>query len=324
VKPNNHLGTFILGVVLIALIVSIQQGILTPLEEAAGFDISILIYPLVVLLLTTVVAKLTSIVLRRYFEQAAKHVKVVDKTRFTLFAQLTNMLIWIVGLAVSGSFIPALRNLSVSLFAGAGVLAIVIGFATQKTLGNLVSGVMIATYQPYRIGDKIKFGEEYGEVEDITLRHTTIKTWDNRRIVVPNSKMDEEVINNFTIKDAKILGWFDIGISYDSDIDLAREVMLDEVHAHPFYLDARSAAEVLAEEEPTWVRVVGTGDSSVQLRLYFWAADQPTAFKMKTQLLERIKKRFDKEGVEIPYPYRTIVQKKELPKPKKGKKSVKK
>jgi small conductance mechanosensitive channel len=83
-------------------------------------------------------------------------------------------------------------------------------------------------------------------------------------------------------------------------------------------------AEVLAEEEPTWVRVVGTGDSSVQLRLYFWAADQPTAFKMKTQLLERIKKRFDKEGVEIPYPYRTIVQKKELPKPKKGKKSVKK
>ena len=98
--------------------------------------------------------------------------------------------------------------------------------------------------------------------------------------------------------------------------------MIEETHKHADFLDARNAAQVLAEEDPTWVRVVDTADSSVVLRLYFWAKDQPTAWKMKTELRERIKKRFDKEGVEIPFPYRTLVYKKDIPKPKRGKKAA--
>ncbi len=320
VRERHWLSILLMSILLI-LIILIKSGMLDQWAMALPFkDAQIYFYPLLVLLITVIVAKLVSIGLHKYFEKAAKHLKVVDKTRFTLGAQLTTLLIYIIGIGVAGSFIPALRNLSVSLFAGAGVLAIIIGFATQKTLGNLVSGVMIAAYQPYRIGDKIMFGEEYGEIEDITLRHTVISTWDNRRIIVPNSKMDEEVINNYTIKDAKILGWFDLGISYDSDVELARQIMIDEVNKHPDYLDVRTAAEILAAKDPVWVRVVETADSGVDLRLYFWAKDQPTAWKMKCDLREALKARFEKEGVEIPFPYRTIVQKKHLPKPKKAKK----
>jgi len=271
---------------------------------------------LIVAFCTVIVAKLVSILLHRYLDRAQRHLKVGDQTRFALFSQLATLTIYLVGFGLAGSFIPALRSLSVSLFAGAGILAVVVGFATQKTLGNLVSGIMIAAYQPYRIGDKLRFMDEYGTVEDITLRHTVIRTWDNRRIVVPNSKMDDEVIDNYTIKDKKMLGWLDLGISYDSDIDLARKIMIGEVKAHPDFLDNRSAADVLAEKAPVTVRVVAWADSAVTLRLYYWAADQSANWRMKTDLLESIKKRFDSEGVEIPFPYHTIVRKKDLPKPK--------
>lgn len=316
-KRHRVWGTITFSLLILALVILIGTGELDRWASLLPFENAhIYFYPLLVLFFTVIIARLMGIILHNYFARHTKHLKIVDQTRYALFGQLATLTIYLIGIAFAGSFIPSLRSLSVSLFASAGVLAIVLGFATQKTLGNLVSGMMIAIYQPYRINDRIKIGEEYGTVEDITLRHTVLKTWDNRRIIVPNSKMDDEVINNYTIKDERILDWFDIGISYDSDIDLARAIMLDEVRKHPSYLDARSSAEVLAEEEPTWVRVVDTAESSVNLRLYFWAQDQPTAWKMKTELRESIKKRFDKEGVEIPFPYHTIVYKHDLPKPR--------
>jgi len=314
---KGPVGTIIFSLIILGLIIIFGTGqldrwaSLLPIEEPGVYY-----YPLIIIFFTVIIAKLVNILLHRTMEKARKHLKVSDRTRFTLLAQFSTLGIYLIGIGFAGSFIPALRNLSVSLFAGAGILAVVVGFATQKTLGNLVSGLMIAIYQPYRIGDRIRFGDEYGEVSDITLRHTVIKTWDNRRVVVPNSKMDEEVINNLTIEDPKMLGWLDIGISYDSDIDLARKIMVEEVHAHKDFLDNRTAAKVLENEEPVKARVVEHADSSIKLRLYYWAADQPTNWQMRTDLLERIKKRFDKEGVEIPFPYRTIVEKKHLARPK--------
>ncbi len=311
-KPGSVL-TLVLGTILLLLIGLLLSG---SLERWVSGNTAVYLIALVVAFSTVIVAKLVSIILQKYLTKAQRHLKVGDQTRFALFSQLTTLTVYLVGFGLAGSFIPSLRNLSVSLFAGAGILAVVVGFATQKTLGNLVSGIMIAAYQPYRIGDKLEFADEYGTVEDITLRHTVIRTWDNRRIVVPNSKMDDEIIKNYTIKDKKMLGWLDLGISYDSDIDLARQIMIEEVKAHRHFVDNRSAAEVLAEKPPVSVKVVAWDDSAIRLRLYFWTADQSDNWQMKTELLESIKKRFDKEGVEIPYPYHTIVQKKDLPKPK--------
>ena len=315
--------TAFFALLMIALIIIIKKGYLNFLKDLiniSSFDI--FINPLIIIFTTIIIAKLVSTSLQKYFERATKKLK-VDKTKYSLFSKITTAMIYIIGFGVAGSMIPALRSISVSLFAGAGVLAIIIGFATQKTIGNLFSGVIIATYQPYRIGDRIKLGEELGVVEDINLRHTIIKTWDNRRIIVPNSKMDEEIINNYTIDDPKMLGYFDIGISYDSDIDLARKIMIEEAIAHPDFLDNRTEEEMLAKNDPVTVRVVEAGDFSINMRLYYWAKDQTTNFKIKCDLIESIKKRFDKEGVEIPFPYRTIVQKKDLPKNKVLKKEQK-
>lgn len=315
-RKRHDLLTILAGSILLTLIILIRVGTLDALPWWTP-NLNLFVLPLVILFLTVVISRLVTKFLNNYFRSAAGHLFTVDRTRYALFTKLSTLLIYLLGAGVIIYLIPGLRSLSYSIFAGAGVLAIIIGFATQKTFGNLVSGVMIAVYQPYRIGDKVTVVGEYGTVEDITLRHTVINTWENKRVVIPNSKMDEEVIDNYTLEDARILGWLEFGISYDSDVDLARRIMREEAMHHPDFLDNRTETDLLAGDEPVRVRVTDFGDSAVVLRLYFWAADQPTRFRMGCELRERIKKRFDTEGVEIPFPYRTLVYKKDLDKPRK-------
>jgi len=145
---------------------------------------------------------------------------------------------------------------------------------------------------------------EYGTIEDITLRHTAIRTWQNKRLIIPNSRISEETIINWTIGDLTVLWKVDFGISYDSDIDLARSIILDEINKHP---------DVMHEQDrEAKVRVTELGDFAVNLRALFWAPDRPTAWGTGAEIRESVKKRFDREGVEIPFPYRTVVFKKDM------------
>jgi len=96
----------------------------------------------------------------------------------------------------------------------------------------------------------------------------------------------------------------EVGVSYDTDIDLARRLMLDEANSCP-HRDEKA-------DEP-WVRVIGHDDFAIRLRLYVWVPDVSSLWLTRFWLLENIKKRFDREGVEIPFPYRTVVFKKDLP-----------
>jgi small-conductance mechanosensitive channel len=103
-----------------------------------------------------------------------------------------------------------------------------------------------------------------------------------------------------------------MGISYDSDIDLAKKIISEEVRNHPDYFDVRSEEDVNNGLPEVSVRVLSMGDSSVNIRAWVWAKNSAISFGMNCDLLESIKKRFDREGVEIPFPHRTIVQKKPL------------
>lgn len=234
-----------------------------------------------------------------------------DTTRYNFIMHLVNALIYIGGIGVAVYMIPSLRSLSLSFFAGSGVLAVVIGFASQQALGNLVSGTFIAIFKPFRIGDRIKMmGKEVtGVVEDITLRHTIIRTYENKRIIVPNSLMSTEIIENSNLIDAKVCKFLEIGISYDSDINKAIDIMRAEAERHPKIMDNRDEEQKAAGQPMIVVRVLGFGDSSVNLRAWVWAEDQPTAFEVACDLHKSIKERFDQEGIEIPFPHRTLVYK---------------
>ena len=294
-----------------------------------GEGVRSVVVPIFIGVATIAVASLVNLLLKKGFKRAErsleKHAQKThdpkqkekiaqEKTKFAFMRRIIVGGIYLVGLILVISRIPALRTFSYSLLAGAGVIAIIIGFATQKTLANIIAGLMISISQPIRVGDRVRFREDYGTIQDITLRHTVLKTWDNRYVIIPNAMVNEEVINNYTLEDEKILATVDLDISYDSDIDLARKIMREEILKHPKFVDNRKDADLLSGADPVKVRVTGCGDFSVKLRGYYWVPDQPSNLISGYELTESIKKRFDKEGVEIPFPYRTLVFKREMKK----------
>jgi small conductance mechanosensitive channel len=234
-----------------------------------------------------------------------------DPTNYKFLGHLITALIYMVGFSFAIYAIQPLRTLATSMLAGAGILAVAIGFASQQALSNIVSGIFIIMFKPFRVNDRIILRDTLsGVVEDITLRHTVIRNFENRRIVIPNSIISNEVLINADLGDEKICRFLEIGISYDSDIDLAKKIIFEEVRNHKDYFDARSLEDVLNGVPEVTVRVIAHGDSSINIRAWVWALNSPTSFAMHCDLLESIKKRFDKEGVEIPFPHRTIVEKK--------------
>ncbi len=271
--------------------------------------VSYLFAPLAILVAASIVTKVFRVFTRRYFERSSHALK-VDPTRYHFFKNAVSFLIFLVAIIIIFYTIPELRTLGVSLFAGAGILAIIIGFASQAAFANIISGLFIVSSKPFRVGDYIKVSEEFfGTVEDITLRHTVIRNNENRRIIIPNAVINNQTIVNSNIIDEKVCSLIELGISYGSDINLAIRIIQEEVSKHPLSLDNRNE-EQLAEGVPrVVVRVMGFGESSVNLRAYAWASTSMDAFVLRTDMFKAIKERFDKEGVEIPFPYRTIVMK---------------
>jgi len=173
----------------------------------------------------------------------------------------------------------------------------VMGLALQSVLGNIFSGISIVLSKPYRIGDAVIIKNEYGNIEDITLRHTVMKTWDNRRIILPNTAMANEEIINYTLNDPRMICQVCVDISYESDVDRAMEIMVQEAKKHP---------TCLPDMEPG-VAILGFKDSGVQLRALLMTRDQPTAFRTACDLRKAIKKRFEEAGIDIPYPRRYVI-----------------
>lgn len=230
-------------------------------------------------------------------------------TSYKYLNYLSRFGIYLGGVVLIALAFPTLRDLAKGALTGAGVLALVIGVASQEAFSNVIGGLFIAFSEPFRIGDTIKVDGLVGTVEDLTLRHTVINTVENKRIVIPNAVMNKENIENYNLTEYKICEFIEVGISYDSDLDLAIEIMREEATQHPAVIDNRSPLEKKTEKPIVEVQVIGLGDSSVNLRAWVWAATYRSAFRMRNDLYRNIKQRFDREGIEIPYPHRTITYK---------------
>jgi small-conductance mechanosensitive channel len=194
------------------------------------------------------------------------------------------------GAAGLGSFLTA-----VATIAAAATLAI--GFALQGVIKNFAAGIFIFTDRPFRIGDWIEWDGNAGIVEDISLRVTRVRTFDNELLTVPNGDLMDGVIKNPVAKD-KLRVKFVFGIGYDDDIPEATEIIIEEAQKHD---------EILDEPAPS-VRLTELGDSSVGLQSRIWISDPNRADFVKTrgEYVEAVKRRFDEEDINIPYPNRTI------------------
>ncbi|WP_435179615.1 mechanosensitive ion channel family protein [Halorussus sp. AFM4] len=196
------------------------------------------------------------------------------------------------GFADYGNFLTSLATI-----AAAATLAI--GLATQDVIKNFVAGVFIYTDKPFKIGDWIEWDNETyaGIVEDIGLRVTRVRTFDNELLTVPNSSLTDGVIKNPVEADRLRLKFL-FGIGYDDDIDRATEIIVEEAEAHP---------DILDDPAPS-VRLTELGDSSVGLQSRIWIADPSRSDYVKTkgEYVTSVKERFDEEGIDIPYPNRTL------------------
>ncbi len=273
---------------------------------------------LLFIVITLAVASVLLIVLRKIatkiINSNADKLK-VDPTNFSFLKNSLSFIIYFIALIVIFRHIPSLRSFGSALFAGAGILAAIIGFASQKAFSNIITGIFILIFKPYRVGDVIEISNgRIGTVEEITLRHTVIKDFKNERIIVPNTVISDDIIINSSITDSKIQCRVEIRISYDSDIDLAMEIMRSECEKHPLLIDNRTHEDLANEVPLVRVAVIALADFSVNLRANAWTESFADAFQMRTDLLKSIKERFDREGVEIPFPYRTIVYKKDMEK----------
>lgn len=247
--------------------------------------------------------------INKSFEKGDK----LDATRFKFFKNASSLIIWTVAVAIIIYTIPQFRSVAITLFAGAGIFMAILGFAAQQAFANIISGIFIVISKPFRVGDMVKVGsQEYGIVEDITLRHTIINSFENKRIIVPNSIMGSEILVNDCISEKEICRFVEIGISYDSDVDLATKIIQEEALKHPQCIDKRTAIEKENKLPQVNVRLISFGEYSVNLRAYVWIDNPLEYMQVHSDINRAIKKRFDAEGIEIPFPYRTIVYKNDL------------
>lgn len=279
-----------------------MTDILTQLYDEASLTITVIAILLVMFL--------AQYLLRRAFKRFEKsqvHHELEDTTNYRFLYYALLAVIYLTGIGFAIWNIPTLKHVAQSMLASAGILAVVVGFAAQQALANIVSGIFIVIFKPYRINDRLTIQDRLrGIVEDINLRHTIIRDFENQRIIIPNSIISNEILVNSNYTDDKLCKFISIGISYGSDIDKAKQIMAEEVENHPLNIDVRTEEDIEKGAPRVMVRVVMLAESSVNLRAWAWAADPANAFVLECDVMESVKKRFDREGVVIPFPQRTL------------------
>jgi small-conductance mechanosensitive channel len=236
----------------------------------------------------------------------------VDNTKLIFIKNSLNFLIYTIAVIVVARTIPQLKDVGTSLLAGAGIMAAIVGFASQAAFSNIVSGIFIIIFKPFKVDDIVSFKDGLtGVVSEITFRHTVIRDFENRRIIIPNTIISNETIINSSIDDERVMKHIFFSIGYEADVDKAMKIIQEEISNHPNFIDGRKSDEVDKPLVP--VMMTDWGQSSIQLRANAWTLNAGAAFVLKCDVLQSIKKRFDQEGIEIPYPYQNVIVQNKLP-----------
>ncbi len=202
------------------------------------------------------------------------------ETRYRVLRRSVTVAILVIGLFSAMLVIPQVRAIAGGLLASSAVLGVIIGFASQQTLGNFVAGLLIAVTQPVRIGDRVSYGGEDGTVEEIGLTYTFIRTLNGRRLVVPNNKLASDTIVNASIRSRETFAEVSVPVPLSADVEAALEALRNDV----------------AGERDADVYLSGIdGTATVVVRAA--AADEPSAERLERDLRLRAHRRLRELGV---------------------------
>lgn len=246
---------------------------------------------LVYLVIFLGVALVLARVLRTVVHAAMTRKGHIDRTTISFMQQFGTALIWVIVIILYAHLIPVLRSMGTALLAGASIASVVIGLAAQSTLGNLVAGISITIYRPFRLGDTIQVaaptGTEVGSVEIITLGYTTLRTADGRLIVVPNALAASQVSINLGSTYAPWPISITIRVNRDADLEGARRRALS------------IASETVGDGavRGCFLTKVEAGAAVLELRIQ--APDAASRDKVRADLLSRLAQRFTDPGLSI-------------------------
>ena len=251
-----------------------------------------LVGALVYLALFVLLALVLSRLLRTTVHEVLLRRAHLDRTTMTFLQQMGIVAIWVVMLILYAHLIPVLRSLGTALLTGASIASVVIGLAAQSTLGNVVAGVAITLYRPFRLGDRLQVtaptGTEVGNVDSLSLGYTTLRTDDGRLVVLPNSVAASQVIINLSASQPRSAPLaIAIRISRATDIGAARELAL------------RTACEAVGESAVLGCFVTRMDDAAVTLELRVRSPPQAAERDLlHSKLLEQLAQRFAASGLD--------------------------
>jgi small-conductance mechanosensitive channel len=239
----------------------------------------------VILVIGIMLAKAASLTIQRIFgrHMTAHHVMLMRRMAFYLLLLL---------FAVS-AFHELGFDLSVILGA-AGILSVAIGFASQTSASNLISGLFLIGERPFSVGDIIKVGETTGEVLSIDLLSVKLRTFDNLYVRIPNESLIKTEVTTLTKFPIRRLD-LTIGVAYKEDINKVRKILNAVAENNPLCLE---------EPKPLFI-FLGFGESSIDLQFSLWTKRE-NFLEFKTSVQIEIKEEFDRNGIEIPFPHRTL------------------
>jgi small conductance mechanosensitive channel len=233
--------------------------------------------------------------LARLLSKAAERALAVTMATSTL---LRNFLVATVRrLTIVIGVIVGLAALEVNigpLLAVIGAAGFVVAFALQNSLGNFASGILIMMFRPFDVGDAVEVAGVAGKIEAVNLLSTQMKTFDNKAVAIPNNEVWGGVITNITATGQRRVD-MQFGIGYDDDIDKAQQILVDIINSHEL---------VLKDPEPV-IRLHELGDSSVNFIVRPWARTDDV-WTVYWDVTREVKKRFDSEGISIPFPQRDV------------------
>ena len=219
----------------------------------------------------------------------------------TMFTNLVRITVYIIGILIILDSV----NISITpLLTALGVGGLAISLALKDTLSDVFSGLNILLSQKVKPGDFVQLDSgDMGYIQNITWRNTTLLERANNIISIPNSRLSTAIVRNYDTKESSFSVRVSIGVNYDSDLEKVEEVVLDVANGVLNDLDG------VVKEHPPALRFKLFGESSIDLTVYFRGKKYGDQNLIIHEFIKRIHKRFQSEGIDIPYPIRTIIQK---------------
>jgi len=270
----------------------LNNGLTVGWNEISGLGLSVdpssFFAGIIILGVAWLLNKISNKLVKKAIEKRGGH----KHAEFTAKKATSYFIYTISGFAILGAFGVPLSALSTFV----GLIGLGLSFALRDTIANFISGLMIMVNQPFKVDDQIEAQGEEGTVRDIRIRATDIRTYDGRLVIIPNSQLyNDVVINNTAFNERRF--HVIVGVGYDDDVQKAKELAeetLEEIEG----VEENPMPQVLVEE---------LGGSSVNLQLRGWTRpSKANMVSVTSDVTQKIKEKYDEEGIDIPYPIRTV------------------